>query len=495
MECLLCNKLLIGIAFISILLNISCNINPTISKQSAPTATFTINPKSGTISTSFVFDASGCTDNEDETSILVVRWDWNNDGTYDTDYSSTKIANYQFSTPGTHTVKLQVKDSVGLTNNTSETINIQQQGTIVLFPDLNFENLVREILNITSGDITNIDLKNIIEIYGEGRNISDISGIEYCTNLANLNLRNNEIVDINVLSGLTNLQVLNITNNHIIDINPLLQNNGIDNNDVIYLNRNPLNETSVNTYIPQLEARGVTVSYDVGLSDPFFGLVSENWIPTYQKGPMTSIWASEGINREGYNYYFLSKAVSPFVCSDRFIPTSNYFQAWFGMYTVSDNLDGTYAINNNELNQEDILKLAIADQLAWLRGFGGMETPSVYLDNSIDIVKEKILIDSQYGWKLSGRLISNVDVGNNNQTDVPDIININRQYWEDYVNSYQQVYLDAYAFVWYAHENKELNVAYFNGIEYLSKDGDSRRTIDLIYSELEEMVLNITVYE
>lgn len=48
---------------------------------------------------------------------------------------------------------------------------------------------------------------------------------------------------------------------------------------------------------------------------------------------------------------------------------------------------------------------------------------------------------------------------------------------------------------WYAHENKELNDAYFNGIEYLSKDGGSHRTIDLIYSELEEMVLNITVYE
>jgi hypothetical protein len=165
------------------------------------------------------------------------------------------------------------------------------------------------------------------------------------------------------------------------------------------------------------------------------------------------------------------------------------------MYTVSDNSDGTYAISNQELNQEDILKLGIAYQLAWLRGFAGMDTPSVYLDNSVDIIKEKIVIDSQEGWKLSGRIISNVDVGDNNHLDFLDIINIKKQYWEDSVNSYQQVYLDSYAYIWYTPENKELNVAYFNGIEYLSKDGTTYRTIENIYYELEEMVLNITVYE
>lgn len=96
---------------------------------------------------------------------------------------------------------------------------------------------------------------------------------------------------------------------------------------------------------------------------------------------------------------------------------------------------------------------------------------------------------------MSGRIISNVDVGDNNYLDFLDIINIKKQYWEDSVNSYQQVYLDSYAYIWYAPENKELNIAYFNGIEYLSKDGTTYRTIENIYSELEEMVLNITVYE
>ena len=533
------NKWFLVLALTTVILNISCKINPTISKQSAPIAKFTINPTSGTTTTSFVFDASGSSDNEDATSVLQVRWDWDNDGTYNTNYTITKTANHQYSSYGTYTVKLEVKDSEGLTNTATETININQQSTVVTFPDSNFETLIRETLNIPTSNITNINLESIIEIDGEERNISDVSGIEYCTNLEILNLWSNQIVDISVLSGLTNLQelylsnnqiidinalsgltnliyinlfynqiinisglsgltnlqVLNINSNQIIDIYPLIQNNGIDNNDIVYINNNPLGTTSINTYIPQLEARGVIIYFGIGLSDPFFGFISENWIPQYQKGPMNSVWKSEGINREGYNYYFLPKAVSPYACSDRFIPTSNYFQSWFGMYTVSDNSDGTYALNNQEINQEDILKLAIADQLAWLRNFGGMDTPSVYLDNSVDIVKERIVIDSQDGWKLSGRIISNVDVGNNNPLNVPDIINIKKQYWEDKVNSYQQVYLDAYAYVWYAHENNELNVAYFNGIKYLSKDGMTYRTIEKIYSELEEMVLNITVYE
>lgn len=247
----------------------------------------------------------------------------------------------------------------------------------------------------------------------------------------------------------------------------------------------------------------------VGLADPSFEYISDNLIPYYKKGPMNSVWQSEGIDREGYNYYFFPKAQSNCINSERFNPSSIYFQSWFGMYTISDNSDGIYALNNQELNEYEILKLAIADQNHWLRNFAGIGTPSVYLDSTIEIVKERIMIDSTEGWKISGRLISNVDVGSNNKTffnllvndgngnlyDVSEVVNVDINCWEGYVSSYQKVFLDAFAYVWYSQENLELNVGYFNGIEYLSKDGDTYKTIDLIYSELEEMVLNITVYE
>jgi hypothetical protein len=41
----------------------------------------------------------------------------------------------------------------------------------------------------------------------------------------------------------------------------LVDNPGIDADDEVYLWNNPLNSDSINTYIPELEARGVTVYY------------------------------------------------------------------------------------------------------------------------------------------------------------------------------------------------------------------------------------------
>jgi hypothetical protein len=58
-----------------------------------PSANFTVTPSSGTTDTQFEFDASGCTDKEDENSVLEIHWDFENDGIWDTDWSSNKTLN------------------------------------------------------------------------------------------------------------------------------------------------------------------------------------------------------------------------------------------------------------------------------------------------------------------------------------------------------------------------------------------------------------------
>jgi hypothetical protein len=40
-----------------------------------------------------------------------------------------------------------------------------------------------------------------------------------------------------------------------------VENSGLSVGDKVYLGDNPLSTTSINVYIPQLEARGVTVTY------------------------------------------------------------------------------------------------------------------------------------------------------------------------------------------------------------------------------------------
>ena len=99
-----------------------------IIQNTAPKALFTVAPSSGTTDTQFEFDASACNDKEDETSTLEVRWDWENDGSWDTDWSSNKIINHKFNTEGEYTVVLEVKDSKGLKDSETHDVNVQGGG-------------------------------------------------------------------------------------------------------------------------------------------------------------------------------------------------------------------------------------------------------------------------------------------------------------------------------------------------------------------------------
>jgi len=80
-----------------------------------PTANFTVTPTSGDTTTNFNLDASSSTDDKDPVTSLQVRWDWEDDGAYDTGWTTTKTASQQYTIAGTYTIKLEVKDTGGLT--------------------------------------------------------------------------------------------------------------------------------------------------------------------------------------------------------------------------------------------------------------------------------------------------------------------------------------------------------------------------------------------
>jgi PKD repeat protein len=93
--------------------------------NTAPTAAFTVNPTGGDTNTVFQFDASSSSDLEDPVAALQVRWDYENDGTYDTAWSTTKTASAAYPAPGTYTVRLQVRDSGGLTHAATRQVTVQ----------------------------------------------------------------------------------------------------------------------------------------------------------------------------------------------------------------------------------------------------------------------------------------------------------------------------------------------------------------------------------
>ena len=96
--------------------------------------------------------------------------------------------------------------------------NILSKG---LFPDRRMEVAVREAIGKHKGQILESDLEGLTELDANKRNVIDLSGIEYCTNLQKLHLYDNQLRDISLLSNLTKLQELVLTDGGIKNIRSL----------------------------------------------------------------------------------------------------------------------------------------------------------------------------------------------------------------------------------------------------------------------------------
>ena len=157
----------------------------------------------------------------------------------------------------------------------------------VTFPDGNLEAAIRDALGKPAcEEIMAAELANLTTLWALFSDITDLTGLEYCTNLTELNIYGNQISNISALSSLTNLSQLRLNYNQISDISPLaslvnlgyvslngnqisdisllLENSGLGEGDEVYLEDNNLDlregsEDMEN--IRALEDRGVTVSY------------------------------------------------------------------------------------------------------------------------------------------------------------------------------------------------------------------------------------------
>ena len=81
-----------------------------------PVAQFFIEPVTGNDETIFIMDATATTDPDDKAETLVVAWDWEGDGTIDTQYATKRKGDHKYSKSGDYQVTLVVKDPRGLTD-------------------------------------------------------------------------------------------------------------------------------------------------------------------------------------------------------------------------------------------------------------------------------------------------------------------------------------------------------------------------------------------
>jgi hypothetical protein len=98
------------------------------SGNTAPTPVLSVTPPSGDTSTTFTFDASGCSDAQDAASALEVIWDFDGDGMWDTSFSSNKTATWQYTAAGTYTAEMEVVDTGGQSATASQTVVVTSGG-------------------------------------------------------------------------------------------------------------------------------------------------------------------------------------------------------------------------------------------------------------------------------------------------------------------------------------------------------------------------------
>ncbi len=193
-------------------------------------------------------------------------------------------------------------------NNPSITISYEPMPgycdcNVVYFADANLKGAVEAELGISEPNVTNMLVLTLFD--ANNKYISDLTGLEYASNLTVLNLYDNLLSNISQVSSLSSLTELELSENQIVDVSPLaglnglsilrLQRNGIsdispiapltdltelsliwnylneisalsqmDNLTILWLQYNPLNTAAYCTYIPLIQSNnpGIWIEFD-----------------------------------------------------------------------------------------------------------------------------------------------------------------------------------------------------------------------------------------
>ena len=99
-----------------------------------------------------------------------------------------------------------------------------------VFKDKNLEKAVRKfVFDKRDNDkpIVEADVANLSTVQGVSMEITDLSGLEKCVNLASLDLSKNKIKALAPLKALGKLQYLNLADNQIEDLAPLAEDKAL----------------------------------------------------------------------------------------------------------------------------------------------------------------------------------------------------------------------------------------------------------------------------
>ena len=114
-------------------------------------------------------------------------------------------------------------------------------GALVSFPDANLRAAIARGTTTGVSLLTVANMKAFTHLDLEGKDIRDLTGLEFATNLESLLLSDNRVWDVSALGGLTNLIALELSGNNLTDVSAL---SGLTNLIDLYLSGNNLTDVS-----------------------------------------------------------------------------------------------------------------------------------------------------------------------------------------------------------------------------------------------------------
>ena len=98
----------------------------------------------------------------------------------------------------------------------------RQPGTVVHIPDTNLHAAIAETLGKTlTASITVKEMEGLSRLDARNRDIQDLTGLRFATNLRELLLNNNQVSDLSPIADLITLRILNFWNNPVSDMSPV----------------------------------------------------------------------------------------------------------------------------------------------------------------------------------------------------------------------------------------------------------------------------------
>ncbi len=150
-------------------------------------------------------------------------------------------------------------------------------GGQVHFPDSNLRTAVAEALGKSANaPITAEEMKRLSRFDAGHRNVKDLTGLQFATNLTWLHLINNQISDLSPIAGITELRELWVRYNHLSDMSPV---RGLTNLTHLDVHVNQISDISPVKGLNNLRFLNCSDTLVSDLS-PVSGLVNLEWLDT-----------------------------------------------------------------------------------------------------------------------------------------------------------------------------------------------------------------------